>query len=152
MLTVVDTSSLEFERDGFQRVQLAAQVRAEKRRQQARQGEGEDDAAAAPTAISPEEYPALRKAVYGCADFFKPRNLGGLSKNLSVAEMENLLLAAIPASPQALQELAAKRGLAVKDYLVARDLPCSRLFAGAAEMVPADAKWTPHAQLNLAMS
>jgi len=151
VLTVVGVSSLEAERGGYQREQLAAQVRAEKRRQLARQGQGEDDATAAQTPVSPEEYPALLKAVYGRADFAKPRNLIGLRKDLPVAEMENLLLAAISASPQALQELAAKRGLAVKDYLVSRDLPSSRLFVGATKMVPADAKWSPHAELNLAM-
>ncbi|MDB5885817.1 MAG: hypothetical protein JWR74_1988, partial [Polaromonas sp.] len=150
-LTVVGTGNLEAERSGFQREQLAAQVRAEKRRQQERQGPGADDSTTAQTVVGPDEYPALLKSVYARADFPKPRNLVGLSKDLPVVEMENLLLAGIAVTPQALQELAARRGLTVRDYLVSRDLPASRLFLGAAKLVPAGEKWVPHAELNLAM-
>ena len=50
-----------------------------------------------------------------------------------------------------MRQLAVKRGLAVKDYLVSRDLPPERLFLGAVKAAPLDAKWTPHAELNLAM-
>ena len=32
-----------------------------------------------------------------------------------------------------------------------KDLPLERLFLGAAKTVPPEAKWTPHAELNLAM-
>ncbi|CAN5275479.1 DUF748 domain-containing protein [soil metagenome] len=146
-LTVVGTSSLEAERDGFQREQLAQRVLAEKRRQMARQGAAEAPAAS----VSADEYPALLKAVYKQSELPKPRNLIGLALDQPVAEMEKLLLAGIPASPEALHELAQRRGAAVKDYLVSRGLPPARLFLGAATAAPPDAKWTPHAELNLAM-
>ncbi|MEO8015393.1 MAG: DUF748 domain-containing protein, partial [Polaromonas sp.] len=146
-LTVVGTGSLDAERDAFQREQLAERVRAEKRRQQARQG----TAATEPASVSADEYPALLKAVYRQSELPKPRNLVGLVKDQPVGEMEKLLLSGIPVSGEDLRQLAFKRGQAVKDYLVSRDLPPARLFLGAARSVPPDAKWTPHAELNLAM-
>lgn len=66
-------------------------------------------------------------------------------------EMEKLLLANIPSSEEALRELAVQRGVAVRDYLALRDLPADRLFLGAVKAAPPDAKWTPRAELNLAM-
>jgi hypothetical protein len=101
--------------------------------------------------ISPAEYPALLKEVYKRADIPKPRNLIGLAKNLLEPEMEKLLLADIEVNDEAMRELAVQRGVAVRDYLVSRDLPSERLFLGAAKTVPSEAKWTPRAELNLAM-
>ncbi|WP_309677862.1 hypothetical protein, partial [Polaromonas sp.] len=72
-------------------------------------------------------------------------------KELPVAEMEALLLADIKVSEDAMRELALQRGVAVKDYLAGKSLPAERLFLGAAKAVSAEAKWTPRAELNLAM-
>ncbi|WP_436153966.1 DUF748 domain-containing protein [Polaromonas sp. LjRoot131] len=146
-LTVVGTSSVEAEREGFKRERLDALVRAEKRRITVKEG-GTTSAA---VSISPAEYPALLKEVYKRADMPKPRNLIGLAKDLPVAEMEKLLLADIQVNDSAMRELAVQRGVAVKDYLASRDLPPERLFLGAAKAVPPEAKWTPRAELNLAM-
>ena len=145
-LTVVGTSSLEAEREAFKRERLDELVRAEKRRQQMKEG-----ASAEAVSVSPAEYPALLKEVYKRADLPKPRNLIGLTKDQPVAEMEKLLLADIKVSDDAMRELAVQRGMAVKDYLASRDLPSDRLFLGAAKAVPPEAKWTPRAELNLAM-
>ena len=151
-LTVVGTSSVQAEHDGFQRQQLDQQVRAEKRRQMARQGDETDKSDKADEAgISPADYPALLKEVYRRADLPKPRNLIGLAKNQPVADMEKLLLAGIPVSDDQLHEVAVERAEAVRNYLISRELPSARLFLGAAKAVPADAKWTPRAELNLAM-
>ena len=146
-LTVVGTGSLDAERDAYQRERLAERVRAEKRRQQTRQGV----AATGPASVSPDEYPTLLKAVYGQSELPKPRNLVGLVKDQPVVEMEKLLLSGMAVSGEDLRQLAVKRGQAVKDYLVSRDVPPARLFLGAARSVPPDPKWTPHAELNLAM-
>ncbi|WP_332258586.1 DUF748 domain-containing protein [Polaromonas glacialis] len=143
-LTVVGTGSLDAERDAYQREQLAERVRAEKRRQQG-------GAATEAASVGADEYPALLKAVYRQSELPKPRNLVGLARDLPVGEMEKLLLSGIAVSAEDLRQLAVKRGQAVKDYLVSRDLPPARLFLGAAKAVPPDAKWTPHAELNLAM-
>jgi hypothetical protein len=154
-LTVAGTSSLEAERDGFKREQLAERLRAEKRRQQARQGvkgevkeEVKDDAKDG--AIESND-PALLQEVYQRADMPKPRNVIGLAKSLPAAEMEKLLLADIPVSEDAMRALAQQRGVVVKDYLAAKRLPPEQLVLGAAKVLPPDAKWTPRAELNLAM-
>lgn len=146
-LTVVGTSSLEAEREGFKRERLAEMARAEKRRATVREGGG----SAAAVSVSPAEYPALLKAVYQRADMPKPRNLIGLAKDLPVPEMEKLLMAGIVADDNGLRELALQRAVAVRDYLAASGLPPARLFLGAPKNAAADAKWTPRAELNLAM-
>ncbi|UUZ67692.1 DUF748 domain-containing protein [Polaromonas sp. P2-4] len=146
-LTVVGTSSVEAERDGFKRERLDELVRAEKRRSTVKDG-GTTGAA---VSISPAEYPALLKEVYKRADMPKPRNLIGLAKDLPVPEMEKLLLTDIKVNDDAMRELAVQRGVAVKDYLAARNFPPDRLFLGAAKAVPPEAKWTPRAELNLAL-
>lgn len=145
-LTVVGTSSLDAEREGFKRERLDELVRAEKRRQMVKEGLKNEE-----VSVSSSEYPALLKEVYKRADMPKPRNLIGLTKDQPVAEMEKLLLADIKVSDDAMHELAVQRGMAVKEYLASRDLPSDRLFLGAVKTVPAEAKWTPRAELNLAM-
>lgn len=146
-MTVVGTASLEAEREAFKREQLKALVQAEKRR--AALVAGEPVSVTAPGAVTAAEYPALLKAVYRRADFPKPRNLVGLTKDLPVNEMEALLLTHLAATEEAMRELALQRGVAVRDYLAAQKLPSDRLFLGAAKALPSDAKWSPRAELNL---
>ncbi len=160
MMTVAGTARLDVERDAYKRERLRALVQAEQRRAQG----GSAVAGATPTAaVSPAEYPALLKAVYQRADIPKPRNLVGMAKDIPQAEMEALLLADIPATEESMRELALKRGLAVRDYLVTRQLPLERLFLGAPKTAPdkapaagaasgpAAAPWTPRAELALTM-
>ena len=156
-LTVAGSASLEAERDGFKRERLGEMLRAEKRRQQDRQGlkeevkeEVRDDMKEAVSA-SAGDYPELLKQVYERADMPKPRNVIGLARGLPDAEMEKLLLAEVPVSEDAMRALAQQRGVAVKDYLTAKRLPPEQLVLGAAKVLPLEAKWTPRAELNLAM-
>ena len=137
---------MEAERAGFRRERLDELVRAEKRRSTVKEG----GTTGAVVSYSLTEYPALLKQVYQRADMPKPRNLIGLAKELPVPEMENLLLAGIPVSDDAMRALAVQRGVAVKDYLASQQVPSERLFLGAAKAVPPEAKWTPRAELNLA--
>ncbi|MES1979258.1 MAG: DUF748 domain-containing protein [Pseudomonadota bacterium] len=146
-LTVVGTSNLDAEREGFKRARLDQLVRAEKRRSVVKEG----GAATVSVTVSPAEYPTLLKEVYKHADMSKPRNLVGMAKDLPVPEMENLLLADIKVTEDAMRELAVQRGVVVKDYLAAKNLPTDRLFLGATKTVPPDAKWTPRAELVLAI-
>ncbi|GAB3474243.1 DUF748 domain-containing protein [Polaromonas eurypsychrophila] len=146
-LTVVGTSGLEAEREGFKRERLDQLLRAEKRRSLLTQG----DTVAAVVTVSPTEVPVLLKEVYKRADMPKPRNLVGLAKDLPASELEKLLLADMAVSEDAMRELAVRRGVAVKDYLVSRDLAPARLFLGATKTLPHDPQRTPRAELNLAM-
>lgn len=146
-LTVVGASSLEAEREGLRRERLAAMVHSEKRRAVVREG----GSTANIPAVSPAEYPAMLKQAYQRADMVKPRNMVGLAKDLPASEMEKLLMASMAVDDNAMRELAVQRAVAVRDYLAVSGIAPGRLFLGAPKSVPADAKWTPRAELNLAM-
>ncbi|MDZ4125668.1 MAG: hypothetical protein U1E02_16040, partial [Hydrogenophaga sp.] len=145
-ITVVGHSDLEAERSGYQRTRLDERVLAEKRRVLARDGQP----IPAKLAVSAEEYPALLKEVYRRADIPKPRNLIGIAKDIPQAEMEALLLASIPVTPDALRDLAVARGQAVKDFLASRSLPEDRMFLGAPQLNRQGEDWRPQAELRLA--
>ncbi|MFN7857107.1 MAG: DUF748 domain-containing protein [Acidovorax sp.] len=138
-LTVTGTASLKEEREGLQREHLRQRVLAEKRR-------------ANPSDLSPvseAEYPALLKEVYRRTDMAKPRNLVGLTKDLTTAEMEALLLASQPATESMAAELAQSRGQAVRAFLVSQKLPPERLFLAAPKVHAVPDQWTPRADLSL---
>lgn len=139
-ITVTGTASLPDEREGLQRESLQQRVLAEKRRANP----------ADTTPVSAAEYPALLKEVYRRADIPKPRNLVGLTKDLTVPEMEALLLAHQPATEAMAAELATQRGQAIRAYLVAQKLPVERLFVAAPKSGKPPEKWTPRADLSLA--
>jgi uncharacterized protein involved in outer membrane biogenesis len=139
-LTVTGQASLQAEREGLQREHLQQLVLAERRRA--------SPAAAAP--VQAAEYPALLKEVYRRADIPKPRNLVGLARELTVPEMEALLLANQPATEAMAQELASQRGQAVRSYLLAQKLPVERLFLAAPRAGIQPEKWSPQAQMSLA--
>ena len=151
-MTVVGAASLEMERDAFKREQLQSLIRAEKRRMVVTHSlpaglvvpgeEGE--------AVTAAEYPVLLAGVYRRADMAKPRNLVGMVKDISVQDMEDLLLARLTATDDAMRELAVSRGVKVRDYLALQQIPLERLFLGAAKSASSDAKWSPRAELNLA--
>ncbi|MFN7120667.1 MAG: DUF748 domain-containing protein [Hydrogenophaga sp.] len=145
-ITVVGHSDLEAERSGYQRSRLDERVLAEKRRALARDGKAIPDK----LAVSTDEYPALLKEVYRRADIPKPRNLIGIAKDIPQAEMEALLLASIPVTPDALRDLAVARGQAVKDFLASRSLPEDRMFLGAPQLGRQGEDWRPQAELRLA--
>ncbi len=159
-LTVVGSASLNAERDALQREKLQRRVESEKRRNATLKGTPlaapkEEGDGSAPdevaTAVLDTEYPALLKAIYKRANFPKPRNALGLVKDLPVPEMEQLLLANMPADEDAIRQLAIQRGVAVRDYLAAKQLPLDRLFLGASKTVDEGTGFKPQADLQLAM-
>jgi len=144
-VTVLGTASLEAEREALKRERLRGLLLAEKRRQAAVAGQD----TVAVTAVTDAEYPALLKEVYRRADITKPRNLVGFAKTLPAPEMEALLLTSIGVNEDAMRELALSRGVAVRDYLAAKQLESERLFLGAAKTVPPQTDWRPRAELSL---
>lgn len=138
-ITVTGMASLKDEREGIQREHLRQLVLAEKRRA------SPDDTAP----VSADEYPALLKAAYRRADIAKPRNLVGMAKDISVPEMEALLLANLNATEAQAAELAQERGQAVRAYLLEQKLPAERLFVVAPKAGTQAEKWTPRAELSL---
>ena len=145
-LTVVGTAGLEQEREAAKRLRLRQLLQAEKRRVAARAGGN----AAEVAPLTDAEYPELLTAVYKRADITKPRNLIGLAKDLSVKEMEDLLLAGLTVNEESIRQLAVERGAVVRDYLLGKQLPSERLFLGAVRTNPSAADWKPGAELNLA--
>ncbi len=150
-VTVVGTASMVVERDALKRERLKALLLAEKRRRAA--VGGQDVTAVA--VLTDAEYPVLLKDVYRRADIVKPRNLVGLAKELTAAEMEAMLLASLAVTEESMHTLAQQRGVAVKDYLASRKVGVERLFLGAPKTaVPdganaSDAQWKPHAELSV---
>jgi hypothetical protein len=142
-LTIVGSASLDHEREALLRERLNALVLAEKRRRAAVGSTGQT----APPAVDAAEYPALLKSVYRRADIVKPRNLIGMSKDISIEEMENLLLASIAVNENDMRELALQRSVAIKDFLLERNLPAQRLFLGAVKMLAASDPAGPAAEL-----
>lgn len=145
-MTVVGEALGANEREGWKKAQLQKLLAAQKRRQAVRAGK--DAEGVAP--VTAEEAPALLKEVYLRADIPKPRNLVGMAKDIPLAEMESLMLASIAVPEGAMRELAVARGVAVRDYLTAHQVPNDRLFLGAVNTQPADKDWAPRAQLTLA--
>jgi hypothetical protein len=145
-LTVTGESRLDREREAWKKERLAQFVRAEKRRQAIAGGAS----AQADVTVSESEYPELLKEVYRRADIVKPKNVVGVAKDLPAAEMEALLVASMTVADDAMQQLAVRRGIAVRDYLVARSIPVERLFLGAPKTASDDAAWTPRADLKIA--
>ncbi len=151
-LTVVGEASEAVELESYKKERLLRRMRAEKRRAGMADGTASSGRAdATDIKISDAEYPDLVKALYKRADFPKPRNAIGLTKDLPVPEMEALLLANIRIPDDAMKELATQRGVAVRDYLAAQKLSTDRLFLGAPKVITADEKWTPRANLSLAV-
>ncbi|RQO64293.1 hypothetical protein DBV14_00755 [Variovorax sp. KBW07] len=146
-MTVVGTSSLDKERDAYQRQRVRQLTQAEKRRVAVRGGQTGTDV----PPVTDAEYPELLTAVYKRADITKPRNMVGLAKDLPVKEMENLLLASVPVDEESMRQLAVERGAAVRDYLLAQKLPSERLFLGAVRTTASGSDWKPGAELSLTM-
>jgi len=145
-LTVTGESRLDRERDAWKKERLHQIVRAEKRRRAIASGA----AAAAEIVVTDEEYPALLKEVYKRADIVKPKNVIGLAKDLPTNEMEALLLSSMVVADDAMQQLAVRRGVAVRDYLAGHEIATGRLFLGAPKVASDDAAWKPRADLKLA--
>jgi len=156
-MTVVGMADLAAEAADLRRLALDTRLRAERQREQSRAGAALPAEAPAPglPALTADERLRLVPAVYQrTALAGKPRNLLGLARDVPVAQMEAMLLQAVPVNQDTLRELALQRGLAVRDALVAAGLPGARLFLGAPQLQAAATgeggqAWTPRAQLVL---
>lgn len=102
---------------GLKRQVLEHKIKAQKLKDLIK--EGESVASVEEATITPEEYPKYLATAYGQEKIpDKPRYFIGLAKKLPVAEMEALILANIKVSDEDLRELANRRALGTKDYLV----------------------------------
>lgn len=146
-LTLQGQSHLEGERSAYQQAQLQQRLLEEKKRQLARSGKL-PDTVEPPTTT---EAPKLLAEVYRRADMPKPRNLIGLARELPTAEMEKLLLAAIPVDADRMRELALDRAGQVRDELVRLGVDHNRIYLLAPTSPPTNSQegWRPAVMLGI---
>ncbi len=149
-MTVTGVADPASEREAMQAEALAQRLRAEQRRELARAGRALAADAPLPE-LAPSEREQLLARVYEQTALpDKPRNVLGFARKLPPPEMEGLLQRAVVVSTDSARELAIRRGLAVREALVARGLSAERLFLGAPRLRVSgedDAAWTPRVQL-----
>jgi hypothetical protein len=133
-MSLIGQVSGKTERAAWQREQLEQLVWAEKQRSlgQTEPMQGERGA------VTAQEYPVLLKEVYRQAKIKKPRNLVGLAKEISVPEMQELLMQQFVPTDDVLRTLAFARAQKVKNLLAAKGLAVERIFL-ATPQIEADA-------------
>lgn len=137
-LTVRGGADAQAELDAIRSARLEAQLLAAHQR---RAGVG----ATPPAPPTAAEREALLRRLYADTRLpDKPRHLLGLAKDLPPAEMAARLKAAMVVSDEEVRELAVRRGMAVRDALLAKGLPAERLFLAAPQWRAAAS--TPEAQ------
>lgn len=144
-LTVAGHAHRVNEREAWRQWQLQETVKAEKRRRLLRDGQTAGQA----VVVSPQEYPALLQAVYRRSVVPKPLNALGVVKDLTVAQMEALLLATIAVDDSDMRELAQARAQQVRQVLVDFKVPEAQLFLGSPEVSDATtaSPWVPQVSL-----
>jgi hypothetical protein len=91
--------------------------------------------------VQPGEYERFLRLAYDASAVpGKPRNFVGASKDLPVAEMDKLMLAAIPVTPDDLRRLAYRRAARVRERLLAsKEIDATRLMLVEPEQLAAGA-------------
>ena len=125
-LEVEGRVDLERDREGLKSARIDRKVRAVKRDDLTKQGV--ESGAADSVEVSAAEYPALLERAYKAEKFPKPRNMIGMVKSLPVDEMEKLMLANSSVDDDDLRSLGERRAKAVRDWLVAHEVPAERVF------------------------
>ena len=144
------------ERLAMQQAAFEARLRDEQRRERGRGALGSSGTDAPLPPLTAEQRARLVRAVYDDTRLpDKPRNFIGMAKDIPVADMEAMLVAAMPVDDAAARQLAVQRGRSVRDALTAKGLAGSRLFLAEPKLrEPAadNAPWVPQAQLTLSAS
>ena len=112
--------------EGLKRARIDRKVRALKREEMTKKNV--ESGSAETVEVSAQEYPVLLERVYRDEKFPKPRNMVGLVKTLPVEEMEKLMLANSAVDEDDLRELGDRRAKAVRDWLLAHEVPAERVF------------------------
>lgn len=126
-LEITGRADPEADKEGIKRVAIERAMKAEKLKDiLKKKGEG---VSVDSVEIASDEYTAYLTRAYKEAKFPKPRNVIGMQKDLPVAEMEKLMLANLPATPEDVQALAVRRAEAVQSWLAEQGkVPVARIF------------------------
>ena len=144
------------EADAMRRAAFEARLLEEQRRERGRAALGSSGEPAPLPPLTAEQRSRLVQQVYEDTRLpDKPRNVIGMAKDIPVAEMEAMLVAAMPVDDAAGRQLAQQRGRTVREALMAKGLGSERLFVGEPKLraeAADNAAWVPQAQLTLSVN
>ncbi|MCP5268889.1 MAG: DUF748 domain-containing protein [Zoogloeaceae bacterium] len=105
----------ERDREGLKHALMERRVKAQRLEELVKQGteSGSLDSVVIPA----KDYPRYLERAYKAADFPKPRNMVGLTKDLPVEEMEKLMMANMKVDEEGLRDLANRRAHNVSQWL-----------------------------------
>lgn len=106
----------EHDPEALKRAMLARKVKAQKLSEEVKKGKA--GGTLDEVEVKPEEYEKYLTLAYKEEKFAKPKNMVGLTKSLPVPEMEQLILANIDAGDSEMRDLAERRAVAARDWLV----------------------------------
>ena len=107
---------VEKDREGLRQYLFRKKIKAQKLKDLIK--EGQPAVPVDKIIVGKEEYEKYLKMAYKAEKFPKPRTWLGFTKSLPVPEMEKLILTHIEIKDDDLRQLASRRALAVKDYIV----------------------------------
>lgn len=117
----------EADHEGLKLAILQNKVKAQKLAEQTKKGIA--SGGIADVTLTPEEYSKYLELAYKKESFDKPKNAIGLTKSLPDAEMEQLMLANTQINDNDLAELAERRAIAARNWLIENgQIPDERIF------------------------
>jgi hypothetical protein len=144
------------EAEAMRRNAFETRLLEEQRRERGRSALGSSGTETVLPPMSTEQRARLVKQIYDDTKLpDKPRNFIGMAKDLPVAEMETMLMAAMPVDAAAARLLAQQRGRTVREALMTKGLGSERLFIGEPKLrgeAADNGQWVPQAQLTLSVN
>lgn len=126
-LEITGTTDPEHDPEALKRRMLERKVKAQKLLESVKKGA--EGSSLEDVELKPEEYEKYLTLAYKEEKFAKPKNVVGLTKSLPVPEMEQLMLANINAGDSEMRDLAERRAVAARDWLVEQGgVPADRVF------------------------
>jgi hypothetical protein len=116
-LEITGTADPEHDPEALKRMLLERKVKVQKLLESLEKGV-ESSSLVEDVELKPEEYEKYLTLAYKEEKFAKPKNVVGLTKSLPVAEMEQLMLANINAGDSEMRDLAERRAVAARDWLI----------------------------------
>ena len=155
-LGIVATADPVGEAEAMRRAAFETRLLDEQRRERGRAALGSGGTEAPMPPLTAEQRARLVKQIYEDTRLpDKPRNFIGMAKDIPAAEMEAMLMAAMPVDAAAGRALAQQRGRTVREALMAKGLGSERLFIGEPKLrgeAADNSPWVPQAQLTLSVN
>jgi uncharacterized protein involved in outer membrane biogenesis len=132
-VTITGMFDAEQESGALRLASMEARLQAMYKKSQEPDGEENGDKeSSADAELDAKTRETLLRSIYNSAPIpNKPRNALGLTKDISVPEMQVLIQQSATLPPQTMHELAQERGTKVRDALLAKGLPNERVFLAA---------------------